>query len=122
MTTTTVSSGQTVSSAFVGSGDTEIVLSGGSSVFPQISGGTLDIQGGFVLAAQISAGHVEVDAGGIFDGDYGTGDLVFPFFRNTSMDVKSGGLADFLNVDAGAGIFVSSGGLLSSGYIFASGS
>ncbi len=42
MTTTTISSGHTVTSASVTSGNTEIVLSGGSSVDPGVIGGTLE--------------------------------------------------------------------------------
>ena len=51
MTITTISSGQTVSSASVTSGNTEIVLSGGSSVDPSVTGGSLELQGGAVASA-----------------------------------------------------------------------
>ena len=46
MTTVTISSGQTVSSASITRGNTEIVLAGGASVDPHIRGGQLQVNGG----------------------------------------------------------------------------
>jgi hypothetical protein len=58
MTTTTVSSGQTVSSATLGAGSTEIVLAGGFSIDPRIRGGNLEVMGGTVVSALLSRGEV----------------------------------------------------------------
>jgi len=51
MTTTTISSGQTVSNATVSAGDAEIVLSGGSSVDPSVTGGTVILRAARCSAA-----------------------------------------------------------------------
>jgi len=65
MTTTTISSGQTVSGATVSVGDTEIVLSGGSSVDPGVTGGMLTLQGGTAISAGVAVGGtISISSGG----------------------------------------------------------
>jgi fibronectin-binding autotransporter adhesin len=74
MATTTISSGQTSSGGFVTSGNTEIVLSGGSSVDPSVTGGTVILKGGTLFSGGVtSGGQVVVSSGGVTEGQVAFG-------------------------------------------------
>ena len=113
MTMTTVSSGQMVSNVTIASGDSETVLSGGSSIDPQVVGGSLELEGGFASSAFIvSSGSMRVSAGGSAVDTVVSGGFV---------EVLSGGSANGTTVESGGflkvlgeafGTQVSSGGYL----------
>lgn len=135
MTTTVVSSGQTVSSATISSGDTEVVVAGGSSVDPNAAGGTLSVSGGTAtggsvtdggtllvsdggqaLGMTISGASGIVSSGGVVSGTVvaGGGVLDVGSFDGTSGPAGSalgyGGLATATIVSDGGSLDVGSGG------------